>query len=102
VIEIEHGIVLARAYELFDKGMLKSFVEAGIIIISILSVSEDSGLIIRNLKKDTTHNEEETLYEIYRHFRPAELLNSQKSGNFLFAAFGIVSATILVKLAEIK
>jgi DNA-directed RNA polymerase subunit beta len=87
IIDLTHGVVLARAYEPLGKGMLKSFVEAGINTISVVNVSEDGGLIIRSLKKDTTRNEEEALYEIYKHFRPGEPLNLQNAKIFFARNF---------------
>ncbi|MDR2738041.1 MAG: DNA-directed RNA polymerase subunit beta [Puniceicoccales bacterium] len=87
VIDVAHGVVLARAYEPLGKGMLKSFAEAGIRTISVVNVSEDGGLIIRSLKKDTSRNEEEALFEIYRHFRPGEPLNIQNARTFFIRNF---------------
>ncbi|MDR1413589.1 MAG: DNA-directed RNA polymerase subunit beta [Puniceicoccales bacterium] len=87
VIDISQGVVLARAYELLGRGMLKSFMDAGIHSVSVVNVSEDGGLMIRSLKKDTTRNEEEALYEIYRHFRPGEPLNLQNAKAFFVRNF---------------
>jgi DNA-directed RNA polymerase subunit beta len=86
-IDVSHGVVLARAYEPLGKGMLKSFADAGISTVSVVNVSEDGGLIIRSLKKDTARNEEEALYEIYKHFRPGEPLNLQNAKAFFVRSF---------------
>ncbi|MDR1528346.1 MAG: DNA-directed RNA polymerase subunit beta [Puniceicoccales bacterium] len=102
VIDVEHGIVLARAYEPLGKGMLKSFIEAGITTISVVNVSEDGGLIIRSLKKDTTRNEEEALYEIYRHFRPGEPLNLQNAQAFFARSFKDSKRYDLSKIGRYK
>ena len=82
VIDLSQGIVLARAYEPLGKVLLKSFVDAGIKTVSVVDVSEDGGLIIRSLKKDSTRNEEEALFEFYKHFRPGEPLNLQNAKLF--------------------
>ncbi|MDR1232723.1 MAG: hypothetical protein LBJ75_00430 [Puniceicoccales bacterium] len=102
VIDVEHGIVLARAYEPLGKGMLKSFIEAGITTISVVNVSEDGGLIIRSLKKDTTRNGEEALYEIYRHFRPGEPLNLQNAQAFFARSFKDSKRYDLSKIGRYK
>ncbi|MDR1432792.1 MAG: DNA-directed RNA polymerase subunit beta [Puniceicoccales bacterium] len=87
VIDVAHGVVLARAYEPIGKGMLKNFLDVGIETVSVVNVSEDGGLVIRSLKKDPTRNEEEALYEIYKHFRPGEPLNLQNAKAFFVRSF---------------
>ncbi|MDR1402042.1 MAG: DNA-directed RNA polymerase subunit beta [Puniceicoccales bacterium] len=102
VIDISHGIVLARAYEPLGKGMLKSFANAGINSVSVVDVSEDGGLMIRSLKKDVTRNEEEALYEIYRHFRPGEPLNLQNAKAFFVRNFRDNKRYDLTKIGRYK
>jgi DNA-directed RNA polymerase subunit beta len=102
VIDVAHGVVLARAYEPLGKGMLKSFAEADILTISVVNVSEDGGLIIRSLKKDTTRNEEEALFEIYRHFRPGEALNIQNARVFFMRNFRDTKRYDLSKIGRYK
>jgi DNA-directed RNA polymerase subunit beta len=86
-MNIEHGIILARSYDPLGRGMLKSFIEVDITTISVVNISEDGGPIIRSLKKDTMHNEEEAFDEIYRHFLPGEPLNSQNAKAFFVRIF---------------
>lgn len=87
VIDVSQGIVLARAYEPLGKVLLKGLADAGIKTVSVVDVSSDGGLIIRSLKKDATHNKEEALYEIYKHFRPGEPLNLQNAEMFFVRNF---------------
>lgn len=87
IIDVQHGIVLARAYDNIGRTLLKSFKEAGIEKISYADTSIDNGLIIRSLKKDPAHNEEEALIEIYKLLRPGEPINIQNAKAFLARNF---------------
>ncbi len=87
IIDIKHGIVLARAYDNIGKTLLKSFKDAGVEKISYADTSSDNGLIVRSLKKDITHNEEEALIEIYKLLHPGEPINIQNARAFLARNF---------------
>lgn len=87
VIDVQRGIVLARAYDNVGKTLLKNIQEAGIDKISYTDTSFDNGLIIRSLRKDNTHNEEEALFEIYKLLRPGEPINIQNAKTFLAKTF---------------
>ena len=87
VIDVENGVVLARAYETLGKTLLKAFEIAGIDKVSIVDVASDGGLIIRSLKKDQTRNEEEALIDIYKRLRPGEPVTLANAKNLLFRTF---------------
>ncbi len=72
MVDAEKGLVLARAFEPLTKTILTTFAKAGINDLRVVDTSTDDGIIVRCLKKDPTHNEEEALKEIYRRLRPTE------------------------------
>jgi len=94
VIDVEHGIVLARAYEPFGKSMLETFPEVGISTVSIVNVSEDGGLMICSVKKDTTRNEENVLSESISILRLESHYICKMQRFFSFEISKIVNATI--------
>ncbi|MDR0595110.1 MAG: DNA-directed RNA polymerase subunit beta [Puniceicoccales bacterium] len=87
IIDVQHGIVIARAYDNIGKTLLKSFQEAGIDKISYADTFFDDGLIVRSLRKDNSHNEEEALFEIYKLLRPGEPVNLQNAKSFWARTF---------------
>ena len=71
-IDAKEGVVLARAFEPLTKQIVRTFEKHDIATIRVIDTSIDDGAIIRALKKDPTHNEEEALKEIYKRLRPGE------------------------------
>ncbi|MDR2668162.1 MAG: DNA-directed RNA polymerase subunit beta [Puniceicoccales bacterium] len=72
VVDARQGIVLARSYEMLTRTALQNFMKAAIGDITVVDISPDNGLLIRTLKRDTTRNVDEALYEIYMRLRPGE------------------------------
>ena len=72
IIDANQGIVLARAFEQLTKSIIRQFEQAEVSTIRVIDTSFDEGIILRALKKDPTHNEEEALKEIYKRLRPGE------------------------------
>ncbi|MDR1435762.1 MAG: DNA-directed RNA polymerase subunit beta' [Puniceicoccales bacterium] len=72
VIDARQGIVLARSYEMLTRTALQNFIQAGIGELRLANIAPDNGLLIRTLKRDTTRNVDEALYEIYMRLRPGE------------------------------
>ncbi len=72
VVDGEHGVVLARAYEPLTKTVVRSFEKAGIKDVEVIDTSIDDGAIIRSIKKDPTTNSEDALKDIYKKLRPGE------------------------------
>ncbi len=71
-IDVQQGVVLARAFEPLTKQIVRTFEKHGINTLRVIDTSVDEGAIIRALKKDPTQNEEEALKEIYKRLRPGE------------------------------
>ncbi len=71
-IDLDKGIVVARAFEPLSKAVVKQIAELGVSRIRVVDTSSDDGIIIKCLKKDPTKNEEEALKDIYRRLRPGD------------------------------
>ncbi|MEX1045143.1 MAG: DNA-directed RNA polymerase subunit beta, partial [Chthoniobacterales bacterium] len=72
VEDIKDGeIVLANAFEPLNKATIARLLAAGIAKVSVVDVSADD-TIIKSLRKDPAHNEEEALKDIYRKLRPGD------------------------------
>lgn len=72
IVDADKGMVLARAFDPLTKTIIRTFEKAGIREVRVIDTSVDQGSIIRCLKKDPTHNEDEALKEIYKRLRPGE------------------------------
>ena len=72
VVDEEKDIIVARAFEPLSKVGLKQISNLGIKRINVVDISRDEGLIIKCMKKDPAHNEEEALKEIYSRLRPGD------------------------------
>ena len=71
-LDVDKGIVVARAFEPLSKVVLKQIAELGAKKVRVVDTTIDDGIIIKCLKKDPTRNEEEALKDIYRRLRPGD------------------------------
>ena len=71
-IDEEKNIIVARAFEPLSKAVLKQIAVTGKNKIKVVDTAADEGIIIKCLKKDPTHNEDEALKEIYNRLRPGD------------------------------
>ncbi len=72
VIDLDKGVVVARAFEPLSKAVVKQIADLGFSKVRVVDTSVDDGIIIKCLKKDPTRNEEEALKDIYRRLRPGD------------------------------
>lgn len=72
LVDAERGVVLARSFEPLSKMTIRNIEKAGFNTVRVIDTTEDEGAIVRCLKKDTTHNEDEALKDIYKRLRPGE------------------------------
>jgi DNA-directed RNA polymerase subunit beta len=72
IVDADKGVVLARAFENLTKTLVKSFEKSAVKAVKVVDAGADEGAIIRSLKKDPAHNEEEALKDIYKRLRPGE------------------------------
>ncbi|SVE08892.1 uncharacterized protein METZ01_LOCUS461746, partial [marine metagenome] len=68
----EENVIVARAFEPLSRAVLKQIAAVGVKKIRVVDISVDEGLIIKCMKKDPTHSEEEGLKEIYSRLRPGD------------------------------
>jgi DNA-directed RNA polymerase subunit beta len=71
-LDLDKGIVVARAFEPLSKAVVKQIAELGVNKIRVVDTSVDDGIVIKCLKKDPTKNAEEALKDIYRRLRPGD------------------------------
>src|SRR6266699_14473 len=72
VLDVEKGLVVARAFEPLSKAVVKQIAELGITKIKVVDTALDDGIVIKCMKKDPAKNEEEALKDIYRRLRPGD------------------------------
>jgi DNA-directed RNA polymerase subunit beta len=72
IMDVDKGLVVARAFEPLSKAVLKQIAELGITKIKVVDTAVDDGIIIKCMKKDPAKNEEEALKDIYRRLRPGD------------------------------
>jgi DNA-directed RNA polymerase subunit beta len=71
-VDLDKGIVVARAFEPLSKAVVKQIADLGVTKIRVVDTSVDEGIIIKCLKKDPTKNGDEALKDIYRRLRPGD------------------------------
>ena len=64
-------VTLARAFEPLTKATIRQVIALGIKSVKVVDVSKDDS-VIKSLKKDPAHDEDEALKDIYRRLRPGD------------------------------
>lgn len=64
-------IIVARAFEPLTKAIIRQILSLGIPSVSVVDTRDDDS-IIKAMKKDPAHDEEEALKDIYRKLRPGD------------------------------
>jgi len=64
-------ITVARAFEPLSKATIRAMLDVGVTKVQVVDTKDDDS-VIKALKKDTAHDEEEALKEIYRRLRPGD------------------------------
>src|ERR1700745_902798 len=64
-------ITVARAFEPLTKATVQQILTLGITEVSVVDTKDDD-TIIKSIKKDPAHDEEEALKDIYRRLRPGD------------------------------
>jgi DNA-directed RNA polymerase subunit beta len=72
VLDVDKGLVVARAFEPLSVAVIKQIAELGINKIKVVDTALDDGIVIKCMKKDPAKNEEEALKDIYRRLRPGD------------------------------
>jgi DNA-directed RNA polymerase subunit beta len=71
-VDEEKNLIVARAFEPLSKAVLKQIASVSQDKIRVVDTSVDDGIVIKCMKKDPTHNEEDALKEIYGRLRPGD------------------------------
>lgn len=71
-VDVDKGLVVARAFEPLSKAVVKQIAELSFTKIRVVDTSIDEGIVIKCLKKDPTKNADEALKDIYRRLRPGD------------------------------
>jgi DNA-directed RNA polymerase subunit beta len=68
---MDGDIVLCKAYEPMTIGVVKQLLALGHKTVPVIDTAQDD-ILIKSLKKDPAHDEEEALKDIYRRLRPGD------------------------------
>ncbi|MBK8035579.1 MAG: DNA-directed RNA polymerase subunit beta [Verrucomicrobiaceae bacterium] len=68
---LDGELIVARAYEPLTQGVIRQLQQLGHKSVKIVNASPED-LLITSLRKDTAHDEDEALKEIYRRLRPGD------------------------------
>jgi len=68
---LDGELIVARAYEPLTQGVVRQLQQLGHKAVKIVNASPED-LLITSLRKDTAHDEDEALKEIYRRLRPGD------------------------------
>lgn len=82
----DKDLVLAKAFEQLNMGMVRQLLQFGIKEIDVIDQSEED-VLIKTLKKDPTHDEESALKEIYKRLRPGDPATAAQARTLLKRLF---------------
>jgi len=82
----EGDAIIARAYEPLTPAVVRDLVAAGHTNVKVIDTKEDD-TIVKSLKRDPAHNEEEALKDIYRKLRPGDPPTVQNARGMLKRLF---------------
>lgn len=82
----EKDLVLAKAFEQLNMGVVRQLLQFGIKKIDVIDQSEDD-VLIKTLKKDPAHDEESALKEIYKRLRPGDPATATQARTLLKRLF---------------
>jgi len=83
---VSEETVVARAYEPLTLATVRDLIEAKITTVHVVDTKEDD-TIIKSLKRDPAHDEDEALKEIYRKLRPGDPPTAQNARGMLKRLF---------------
>ncbi|MFZ4115766.1 MAG: DNA-directed RNA polymerase subunit beta [Chthoniobacterales bacterium] len=83
---VDGETVIARAYEPLTLAVVRDLIQANITTVNIVDTKEDD-TIIKSLKRDPAHDEDEALKEIYRKLRPGDPPTAQNARGMLKRLF---------------
>lgn len=87
LIDITTGSVIGRRYEPVTPMLVESAARAAIPLFDVVDVSSDKGLLLKTLKVDATHCEEEAVKEIYHRLRPGDPVTAANASSYVRSQF---------------
>ena len=72
MVDASKGMILARIFDPITKTRLRAFQNHGFEKVKIVHTAFDDGVLLLSLKKDSAHNREEALRDIYKKLRPGD------------------------------
>ena len=87
LIDIDSGAVLARRYDPMTPALVDLAARAEIQLIDVVDISYDKGLLMKTLKVDPAHSEEEALKDIYHRLRPGDPVTPANARNYVRGQF---------------
>lgn len=87
LIDINSGSVLARRYEPVTPSLVDLAAKAGIPLFDVVDTSFDKGLLLKTLKSDPAHNEEEAVRDIYHRLRPGDPVTAANARAYVHSQF---------------
>ena len=102
IVDIKKGTIVGHAFEALNRSILTDIKKIGIKNVRVLDTSIDDGAIIRAIKKDSTHNEEEALKEIFRVQRPGDPIQVSSARSLINRSFCDVKYYDLGKVGRYK
>jgi len=83
---LDGEVTVARAFEPLTKAAVRELLNLGLKVVKVVDTKKDD-TIIKSLKKDTAHDEEEALKDIYRKLRPGDPPTVPNARNMLKRLF---------------
>ena len=87
LIDINSGSVLARRYDPVTSALMEKAAKAGIPMFDVVDTSFDKGLLLKTLKIDPTHSEEEAVRDIYHRLRPGDPVTDANARSYVRSQF---------------
>ncbi len=87
LIDLNSGSVMARRYEPVTPSLVDLATKADIPLFDVVDTSFDKGLLLKTLKIDPAHNEEEAVRDIYHRLRPGDPVTPSNARTYVHAQF---------------
>ena len=87
LIDINSGTVLARRYDPVTPALVDLANRADIPLFDVVDTSFDKGLLMKTLKVDLTHNEEEAVRDIFHRLRPGDPVTDTNARSYVHSQF---------------
>ncbi len=87
LIDLNSGSVLARRYDPVTPAVVDLAARAGIPFFDVVDTSFDKGLLLKTIKADPTHSEEEAVKDIYHRLRPGDPMTAANARAYVHSQF---------------